>query len=215
MLLPPTYQIDHIIPWSLCHDDSECNLQALCANCHSEKTRKEAHRILQYKKLLNQCPDDCSLCWFCLETYITTSSHLCDRTLKDIRTLRKNQEKVMSSFEELCSKYKYIKKVGTSDHILHVKIVLINNTVIVDNVIVKFNEELFVSHIVEAIFLATRTKTKSRLYDNIIHFTIESGTNDDVDKQECISFLENSDIIEQLPPRIFKRQDENLIVLYL
>jgi hypothetical protein len=40
--------------------------------------------------------------------------------------------------------------------------------------------------------LATRSKTKSRLYDNIVHFTIETnshGEDDDFNKQECISFL--------------------------
>ena len=39
-ILPPTYQTDHIIPHSISNDDSFENLQALCPNCHSVKTKR-------------------------------------------------------------------------------------------------------------------------------------------------------------------------------
>ncbi|MBN19787.1 MAG: hypothetical protein CL678_00765 [Bdellovibrionaceae bacterium] len=40
--LPAAFQIDHIVPlWSSGEDVVE-NLQALCANCHADKTQKEA-----------------------------------------------------------------------------------------------------------------------------------------------------------------------------
>ena len=35
ILLPPTYQVDHIVPHAILADDSPDNLQALCPNCHS------------------------------------------------------------------------------------------------------------------------------------------------------------------------------------
>jgi 5-methylcytosine-specific restriction endonuclease McrA len=41
LLLPPSYQIDHIIPHSISGDDTIDNLTALCPNCHSNKTQKE------------------------------------------------------------------------------------------------------------------------------------------------------------------------------
>jgi hypothetical protein len=211
LLLPPTFQIDHIIPWSLCNDDSEENLQALCANCHSIKTQREAMRIIQYKKLLYDCPNDCSLCWFCLETTSTSDIHTCDKILKDISKLKQNQEKIVSSFEQLCNKYKYVKKCNESST-LHIKIVLYNNTIYVDNVIVKFTDELTVSHIVEAVFLATRTKQKSQLYDTI-ELEIEAPYQDETAMEECISFIDNSDIIDQLPPRIFKT--DNVVIVYV
>lgn len=34
------YEIDHINEFSVCFDDSENNLQALCKNCHSVKSKK-------------------------------------------------------------------------------------------------------------------------------------------------------------------------------
>ena len=36
------YQIDHKIPWSQTHDNSDDNLQTLCPNCHAQKTQDEA-----------------------------------------------------------------------------------------------------------------------------------------------------------------------------
>jgi len=41
-LLPPDYQVDHIVPLHAGGDNSQGNLQALCAVCHSEKTFTEA-----------------------------------------------------------------------------------------------------------------------------------------------------------------------------
>ena len=32
------WQIDHIVPWALTHDDSPENLQLLCWECHQRKT---------------------------------------------------------------------------------------------------------------------------------------------------------------------------------
>lgn len=34
-------QVDHVLPLSMGGDDSEGNLQGLCASCHSKKTRRE------------------------------------------------------------------------------------------------------------------------------------------------------------------------------
>lgn len=40
-LLPPTYQIDHIRALFHGGENDEANLQALCPNCHADKTQKE------------------------------------------------------------------------------------------------------------------------------------------------------------------------------
>lgn len=39
VLLPPTFQVDHIIELQDGGDDTYDNCQALCPNCHAEKTR--------------------------------------------------------------------------------------------------------------------------------------------------------------------------------
>jgi 5-methylcytosine-specific restriction endonuclease McrA len=59
-------QIDHIVPWCLCHDDSYTNLQVLCPNCHADKTGNEASRIRRVRHLMNRCrAEDVLVCWVC------------------------------------------------------------------------------------------------------------------------------------------------------
>lgn len=213
-LLPPSFQIDHIIPWSLSHDDSEENLQALCPNCHSIKTQRESLRIIQYKRLQNDCPQDCSLCWFCLETYETSAfcKHVCDKVLKDIPRLIKTQSEIQEKLETILNKYKYINHKPPRENTLRIKISVYSNTIYVDNVIVKFKEELFIDDIIEAVFLATRSKKYSGQYE-IVEVTLENNDDDDDDNTKgCINFLENSDLLDQLPPRIFKDEESTIIV---
>ena len=228
-LLPPSFQIDHIIPWSLSHDDSEENLQALCANCHSVKTQKEYMRIIQYKRLLDECPKHTTLCWFCLETSDENSSHNdCDKVLKDITKLIKTQTQIRTNFEEMCEKYKYVKKkeeekiiemVVEKDeeekNILKIKIAIYSQCIYVNNVIVKFtDDDLTMNHIVDAVFMATRSKTFSKQYD-MIHISIEaSGNNEETEKEACMKFIEDSDIVSQFPPRIFVNPDDVMIIYF-
>ena len=40
-LLPPEWQIDHIVPLFLGGSNETTNLQVLCANCHAKKTCEE------------------------------------------------------------------------------------------------------------------------------------------------------------------------------
>lgn len=209
-LLPPSFQIDHIIPWSISNDDSEENLQALCPNCHSNKTQKENMRIIQYKKILSNCPNDYKLCWFCLETY-DCKIHKCEKIVKDIPKLVKVQSELTTSFEEMCNKYKYVKREkDDEERILKIKITLYDNSIYVNNTIVKFTDEIEIENIVDAVFLSTRSKKYSKKYE-LIHLTIDCKDEDNDAKEKCLSFIENSDIIERLPPRIFK---ESINIIY-
>ena len=45
-LLPPTYEVDHIVPLALGGTNGLTNLQALCVRCHTQKTRDQRHDIL-------------------------------------------------------------------------------------------------------------------------------------------------------------------------
>ena len=214
-ILPPSFQIDHIIPWSLSHDDSEDNLQALCPNCHSLKTQRESLRIIQYKRLHRDCPKNSFLCWFCLETCGgRDNDHICDRLLKDIPPLKKSPSKIQTNFETIFSQYKYNNNntILEQDTTLHIKISLYSNTIYVDNIIVKFKDELEVDDIVEAVFLATRSKKFSRQYE-IVEINLENYDTDDTDgKENCINFLENSNLIDLFPPRIFKDENSTIIL---
>ena len=213
-LLPPTFQIDHIIPWCISNNDDEENLQALCANCHSHKTQKETMRIIQYKRILSECPKDVTLCWFCVETSTTTTKHSCNKILKDIPRLVKSQCEIKTSFEEMCNRYKYIKKEEFEDNILKIKVALYSNSIYVDHVIVKFTDELDINHIVDAVFMATRSKKNSKKYETI-HFTIETANEaEEKSREACMNFIKQSDILEKLPPRIFK-DESNIVMLYI
>ncbi len=40
------YEIDHIKEWSVTHDDSVNNLQALCLSCHRVKTKRFMNKYI-------------------------------------------------------------------------------------------------------------------------------------------------------------------------
>ena len=43
-LLPESFHADHIVPFANCYDDSDANIQIICAApCHLEKTSHEQH----------------------------------------------------------------------------------------------------------------------------------------------------------------------------
>lgn len=48
-LLNENFQIDHKIPWSVTNNDNKNNLQALCANCHADKTSTDNKKIKLWK----------------------------------------------------------------------------------------------------------------------------------------------------------------------
>ena len=64
-ILPSTYQIDHIIRWSICKSHDPSNLQALCPNCHAQKTALES--IKSIKTYMSSIP--CSGCNAFISTY--------------------------------------------------------------------------------------------------------------------------------------------------
>lgn len=72
-ILPPTYQIDHIIRWSICKSHDPSNLQALCPDCHAQKTAIETIKSsLSSVSTYLPCPG-CNafistyfnMCWIC------------------------------------------------------------------------------------------------------------------------------------------------------
>ena len=112
-VLPPSYQVDHIIPHSISENDNKDNLVALCPNCHSVKTQIEIKRITSFKKLRKFSPD-CDLCWFCLQTY--QDLHVCNSVdrdsgnyiLRDIDLVLKKYKTAVNTFDQICNMYSYI-----------------------------------------------------------------------------------------------------------
>ena len=180
LILPSTYQIDHIIPHSISNDDSEENLQAMCPNCHSLKTQRENSRISKFKLLKTKCPVNTNICWFCLETTNNMNEHLssCSKSLKNIDEIIQDQKKTVSCFEEMLNKHRYIerefadafKNIKISDNILKVEICLYNLCIYINkNFIYKIrdDEDLFPSDVADAILHATRSKKFSNTIDTI------------------------------------------------
>src|SRR3990167_3361612 len=129
-MLPPSFQVDHIIPFSISSDDSEENLMALCANCHANKTQKEHARILEIKKMKGR--KKINICWFCLEQ--ESEGHVCDRQLKKVIDDSKND----INFDTLCEKMKHtsleVSSTTGQGGILKVEINFIRRTITVDNI---------------------------------------------------------------------------------
>ena len=70
-LLHPDSEVDHAVPWSLCGDDSDTNLQVLCPNCHAAKSAEEQPRIRRARRLLGSLQENHrgqleGVCWGCL-----------------------------------------------------------------------------------------------------------------------------------------------------
>jgi sugar-specific transcriptional regulator TrmB len=173
-------------------------------------------RIIQYKRLLEKCPDGYNLCWFCLETHLKKVSHDCGKVLKNINEIIKSQTEILSNFEEMINRYKYVKKIvyeEPKESRLKIKIQLDSNCIYVNNVIVKYTDELFIDNVVEAVFLATRKKADSRRYTSVV-VTIETASDTEDDRTQCLEFLENNNLIEKLPQRIFKEGEDITVIFH-
>jgi len=234
--LPPSFQVDHIIPFSVSKDDSEGNLQALCPNCHSLKTQRENLRISQFKSLMTKCPDGTNLCWFCLETsenHKAQQQHTCSKIIKDINQVVNEQKKALTSFEKMIEKHKYTKKdvlesfqkmniveqsksANDISSILQVEICLFNLCVYVNKMAYKLQEtsDLLPSEVGEAIGFMTRSKRYSGKIDTIeidITNSIENETFEQ-DREECFDYLCEV-LVDYIPEFIFKKDSEISFVL--
>ena len=116
-ILSPANQVDHIVPYSISQDDSEDNLQVLCANCHALKSFDENYRISKYKKIRDSYTNrNVEVCWFCLESYDKkVEVHSCEKIMKNITTFLKDYDTTMTKrkrddkdFMSRCNKLKNI-----------------------------------------------------------------------------------------------------------
>ena len=238
IILPSTYQVDHIIPHSISNDDSEENLQALCPNCHSIKTQRENIRIIKFKSLMFMCPTNISLCWFCLEKYddINHHSKYCSKILKEIKNVY--EQKKSSSFDKMLYDHVHIdsiksscvnsdtiadvttefSKVKLSDdvsNILFIEIRLDNLSICINKKYVHkiYSDDITISDIADAVFNATRSKKYSKKIDTIeILLTDYVNDLDEKDKNDCYDYL--SDILlDNITGRILKNYSETFIII--
>lgn len=195
-ILPPSFQVDHIIPHSISLDDTEENLQALCPNCHSIKTQRENSRIYNFKKLQNK--QNQILCWFCLEMN-NNKNHRCDKIVKHINVNDKKSNTLIN--EDYLDKFKFLSIQTNLDDNLNIEICLYNFCIYVNNVIVKLrNDDIYLEDIGEAIFLATRSKKYSKKISCINVDIIHKDKSED-DLNNCIDFLEEN-LFDYIPKRI-------------
>lgn len=200
IILPSTYQIDHVIPYSISMDDSFDNLEALCPNCHSSKTQKEFLRIIEFKKY-RSLKNNINICWYCLNPEIL---HECSKKFEKIsfKSLYNKNEII------LFDKYNFIEdKNSYSDKLL---IELYPNHIKINNFEFKEDYKIYgVKSIGECILKATRTKKDSNRYSEIeITFNLEQ---DDI-PDELIDHLEK-EIMNYIPKRILKTKNINLVFI--
>ena len=215
-MLPPSYQIDHIIPHAISFDDSITNLNAMCPNCHANKSQKETMRIIQYKNMKSNFQGNYNICWFCLETY--EMEHDCNKICKDIDITLKKQNELVSSFVDLLSKYKYtnIKNIENLteklenckiNDILYIKLSKVY--IYVNNYIYRHKGNIDINEIIDAVFVATRSKKESFRYSTVNIQLLLDGT--DEENNNCIDYLYEN-IVNKFPDRIFKK---NTVIDYI
>jgi|694.fasta_scaffold07294_8 hypothetical protein len=223
--LPPSYQIDHIIPFSICHNDEIDNLMALCPTCHANKTQIEYNRILQFKKL-KALTNRQFVCWFCVED--DDDEHKCNRELKPI--IKKQESKLNSNINSL-DKFNFISSETTMqtkgnsneklqsitnqimslhlDSILHIKL---QNSFIFVNSFFTPSTSFSIEEISKAVSIATRTKRDSKRYDEV-EISIDIGLIGEEVGNEMVEFL-NDNLPSLLPNRIFKNDEVNYTYLF-
>jgi len=230
-ILPPTYQVDHILPHAISKDDSRENLQALCPSCHTEKTQQEHRRILVFKKLALGVPSDKTLCYFCLVAYPSHLKHECSKTCIDIDRFLQTQKTVITSFENICDKYSYIppyfkvdslsskfEKAMTFEEketdaagqtrphsVLYIEVE--EGMLWVNNYFTKIvDNNITPNDIAEAVKIATRFKTDFRRYDKVeVVLKLSHLCEDSSEAERCIDYLD-ANLDDAMPKRIFKTE---------
>ena len=210
-LLPPSYQIDHILPFSISHDDSRVNLTALCPTCHANKTQKECRRILYYKKLKSSC-DNCNICYFCLKEYGLNVEHSCSRICKPI-TLPKPKPVSSDSLykfaflsnkeeDDICERVKRL-KIDKGDRVtMYIKLthpyLFINHHAIPlkDDILSPHDVGQFVRQVTDGI-----PSEQGRYTD--VEFDILVKNEGGEGGEACIDYL-SSLLPAEMPPGIFK-----------
>lgn len=202
LLLPPSYEVDHIVPFSITADDSKDNLVALCPTCHSLKTQRERERIIQFKKLNKNLKG--KRCWFCLKEY--TIRHMCDKILSEIRhdTKKTIPGNLHLEFSNMCIDYVYEpKRPEPKSNTLYIKLNLDTVTIHINNFIYKApNNDMFIQDIKDAVTFATEGIEHVKRYENIkIKIEHSFKNSDDQDTEDCFEYI--ADNIEAiLPERI-------------
>ena len=229
-MLPPTFQVDHITPFSLTADNSEKNLQILCANCHSIKTQKEYNRIILFKRYKKILDIDSNLCWFCVQPI---ENNVCDcnpQELVDIEPLLKLSEKKginYQDFDNMCNTFKNNSKTMCKRVVKEVKEdrYIITKPVSDDILFLIISEEYVICNdkkyegfydsvkdLGESISESTRTKKCSRRYTEIVvSFDLDKNEYDlTPEKKEEFSDFIIEFLPEHIPDRILK---DNFILI--
>jgi hypothetical protein len=190
-ILPSSYQVDHIVPWSITNNDNFENLVALCPTCHASKTQVENKRILQFKK---KRAKEGNICWFCLK--------ICDN--KCNKVIKKIEQDPMPSLIKAFENFYYTGTCGSQIQTSNIKedtilrICLCNGYIYVNNFFTN-TKTYSLQEISNAVFIATRTKKDSKKYTEVeITISIEDNTPD--------SLIEhiNNNLPYMLTQRIFK-----------
>ena len=64
------FDIDHKIPFTFCQHNEEWNLQALCCDCHANKSRTELKTVRRIQEIMSRNKRNC----YCFDCHIVFSS---------------------------------------------------------------------------------------------------------------------------------------------
>lgn len=194
-LLPSSYQIDHIIPYSISYNDDFSNLTALCPTCHANKTQREYKRINNFKKYISEIGNK-NVCWFCLSP---DSCHNCDKIVKPITTYKTLKD--ISDFDKF---YYTERERELEEEFSNLNINTVLNIYLEEEYIFVNNfftevKEYTIEEIAKSVFIATRNKKDSRRYTEV---QININIDNIYSEKEIINFLHNN-LPKSLPKRIF------------
>jgi hypothetical protein len=208
-LLPSTYQIDHIIPFSISFNDNLDNLTALCPNCHSKKTQQENFRINNFKKLCST--KNTSLCWFCLEEL--NILHDCDKILKKI--ILNDETNLSNKNSNILDKFIYSNNYKEEvDTTLYIKI---NNQLLwINKFFTTINENTNINDIVNYINIATRSKKESNFYEKIeIHLNLNPYNEENCEIPDDLVDHINEFLPKLINKRILKNKKDDIDIIFI
>jgi len=199
ILLPSSYQIDHIIPHSISGDDTRSNLVALCPTCHANKTQDESTRIIYFKRMV--ATHGCQFCYFCLD--IIDSYHYCGQILLPIPSPPLQPVSSLYKFAHIDNVINEITNMKLDDrHVL--KIFITKDQIKVNNYSVNIIDEILTPHDIGNVVRKATCKERSKYTEVHVDIIVKNEGGDGGDA--CIEYF-SKNLPSEIPNEIFKNKN--------
>ena len=212
VLLPSSYQIDHVIPHSVSNDDSEQNLMSLCPNCHASKSQTERSRIIYYKKIKAETKSD--ICYFCLQ--VKDNFHNCSKEYLKIPKQNKTFNEVTEGLYRYANipietVYDKLSKLSLTkqDNILRINIT--KDFVYINNFFTHHDRDNLTPHELGKLVKEVLKEDKYKYSSVEIDIDIENNGGEGAEK--AISYF-SSLLPDEMPRDIFNNSNPSYIYYY-